>query len=122
VRPERDSASVDTLSERIFWSRRGAHCAFVGTLRAGDDGIRLTGRDPRSGLDVALSIPLGEVHQVHVAPADEGSAGDTNVVVELAGAEPILLRRVGARPLQTEMLARRLGALLQPPRLLIRGG
>jgi hypothetical protein len=113
---------VDTLSERIVWSRRGALCDFVGSLRAGDDGIRLTGRDPRSGLAVALSIPPGEVEQVHVAPADGDPGGDTNVVVELAGAEPILLRRLGAGPIQAEMLARKLGALFQPPPMLVRGG
>lgn len=122
ARAERDSHPVDTLIEKIAWSRRGVHNDFVGSLCAGDDGIRLTGRDPRSGLDVALSIPPEEVEQVHVAPADHELAGDLYVVVELAGAEPILLRRVGAGPVQAEVLARKLGALLQLPRLLVQGG
>jgi hypothetical protein len=112
---------VDTLSERIVWSRRGAKYDFVGSLYAGGDGIRLTGRDPKSGLDVALSIPPSEVEEVHVAPVDGDPAGDANVVVELVGAEPILLR-FGAGALRAEMLARKLGALLQPSRLLVRGG
>jgi hypothetical protein len=113
---------VDTLIEKVAWSRRGARNDFVGSLRAGDDGIRLTGRDPHSGLDVALSIPPGEVEEVHVAPADPELAGDVYVIVELAGAEPILLRRVGGGPVHAQVLARTLGSLLQPPRLLIQGG
>ncbi len=113
---------MDTLIEKIAWSRRGVHNDFVGSLRAGDDGIRLTGRDPRSGVDVALLIPPREVEQVHVAPADRELAGDLYVVIELVSAEPILLRRVGAGPVQAEVLARKLGALLRPSRLLVRGG
>jgi hypothetical protein len=113
---------VDTLIEKVAWSRRGVHNDFVGSLRAGYDGIRLTGRDPHSGLDVALSIPPGEVEEVHVAPADQELAGDLYVVVELTGSEPIFLRRVGAGPVQAEVLARKLGALLRPPRLLVQGG
>jgi hypothetical protein len=113
---------VDTLIEKIAWSRRGVHNDFVGSLRAGDEGILLTGRDPRSGLDVALSIPPEEVERVRVASADHELAGDLYVVVELAGAEPILLRRVGAGPVQAEVLARKLGALLHLPRLLVQGG
>jgi hypothetical protein len=113
---------VETLIEKIAWSRRGVDNDFVGSLCAGDDGIRLTGRDPRSGLDVALSIPPGEVEQVHVAPADHELAGDLYVVVELTGAEPILLRRVGAGPVQAEVLAQKLGSLLLPSRFLVQGG
>jgi hypothetical protein len=117
-----DTLIENTLIEKIAWSRRGVHNDFVGSLRAGDDGIRLTGRDPRSGLDVALSIPPEEVERVRVASADHELAGDLYVVVELAGAEPILLRRVGAGPVQAEVLARKLGALLHLPRLLVQGG
>jgi hypothetical protein len=107
--------AVDTLIEKIAWHRRGVRNDFVGSLRAGYDGIRLTGRDSQSGLDVALSIPPGEVEQVHVEPTN----GDLYVVVELADAEPIILRRAGAGPFQAQLLARRLAALLQPPRLLV---
>lgn len=109
---------VDTLIEKVAWHRRGVRNDFVGSLRAGYDGIRLTGRDPQSGVDVALSIPPREVEEVHVEPAN----GDLYVVVELADAEPIILRRAGAGPFQAQQLARKLGALLQPPQLLVQGG
>jgi hypothetical protein len=109
---------VDTLIEKIAWRRQGVRHDFVGSLRAGYDGLRLTGRDPDSGLDVALSIPPREVHDVHTAPAN----GDFCVVVELVDAEPIILRRAGAGPFQAQQLARKLAALLQPPHLLVQGG
>jgi hypothetical protein len=101
--------AVDTLVEHIAWRRRGGRNDFVGSLRAGDDGIRLTGRDPESGLDVALSIPPSEVEYVHV----DGANGEPFVVVELARAEPILVRRIGPGSDQSQLLARKLQALLK---------
>lgn len=106
---DRDGALVETFIDRIAWSRRGAQHDFVGSLRAGDDGIRLTGRDPRSGLDVALSIPPSEVEQVYVV----GANADPFVVVELARAEPILVHRVGPGSVQAHLLTRKLRALLK---------
>jgi hypothetical protein len=101
--------SVDAVLENIAWRRRGIRRDFVGSLRAGDDGIRLTGRDPQSGLDVALSIPRNEVEHVDVV----GANGDPFVVVELARAEPIFVRRIGPGSVQAQPLARKLGALLK---------
>ena len=100
---------METVVEQIAWRRRGGRNDFVGSLRAGDDGIRLTGRDSESGLDVALSIPQNEVERVHVG----GGNADSFVVVELARAEPILVRRVGPGSVQPQLLARRLRALLK---------
>jgi hypothetical protein len=113
---------VDTLIEKIGWRRRGVANDFVGSLRAGYDGIRLTGRDPASGVDVSLSIPPSEVEDVHVASANGELAGDLLVVVEFNDAEPIILRRAGAGPFQAQLLARKLGALLKAPRLFVQGG
>ena len=100
---------MDTVVEQIAWRRRGGRSDFVGSLRAEDDGIRLTGRDPASGLDVALSIPQSEVEHVHVV----GANGDPFVVVEFARAEPILVRRIGPGSVQSQALARKLRALLK---------
>jgi hypothetical protein len=116
--PGRDSLAVDTLIEKIAWHRRGIRTDFVGSLRAGYDGIRLTGRDPQTGLDLTLSIPPAEVEEVHVSSAN----GDLQVVVELVDGEPIILHTAGARPFQAQLLARKLDALLQPPQLLVQGG
>ena len=117
-----DSEAVDTLVEKVAWRRRGVRNDFVGSLRAGNDGIRLNGRDPQSGIDVALSIPSPEVERVHVEHANGDLDGDLYVVLELTEAEPIFLRQVGVGPLHARLLARRLGRLLRPPRLLALGG
>ena len=109
--------------ERIAWCRNGVRTHFVGALRAGEEGIRLTGRDPSSGIDVALSIPLAEVERVRVsASGNELVAGEPCVVLELGDSESILIRQVGAGPLQVHVLARRLGALTKAPALLAQGG
>jgi len=126
-------ASVFPMAWR--WQRllaaRGVHDSltrlvrtyFVGALRAGDEGIRLTGRDPSSGIDVALSIPLSEVECVRVsASGDELLAGEPCVVLELADSEPIFIRQVGVGACQVHVLARRLGALTEAPSLLAQGG
>jgi hypothetical protein len=113
----------ETFAEKIAWWRHGVRTYFVGVLRAGDEGIRLTGRDPVSGIEVALSIPLAEVERVRVsACGGELLAGEPCVVLELAESEPIFLRQVGVGPLQVHVLARRLGALTQAPSLLAQGG
>ena len=108
---------MDLLVERVAWKRRGGANDFVGSLRAGCNGIRLSGRDPRTGLDVTLSIPPDEVEHVYASPtaADE-------VVVELGEAEPIMLHGIQSGPLQAHQLARRLRGLLLLPRLHVPGG
>jgi hypothetical protein len=113
----------ETLVEKIAWCRNGGGTYFVGALRAGDEGIRLTGRDPSSGIDVALSIPLAEVECVRVSTSrKELLAREPCVVLELADSEPILVRQVGACPVQVHVLAWRLGALTEAPSLLAQGG
>jgi len=103
------------LIEGISWHRRGARSDFVGSLSAGDDGIRLQGRDPHSGLDVVLSIPPLELTGVHVSSTNgDGPEGtDRYVVLELERAQPILLRQVGGGFLPAQLLARKLAALLR---------
>ena len=108
---------MDLLVERVAWNRRGVANDFVGSLRAGCDGIRLDGRDPRTGVDVTLSIPSDEVEHVYASPTSS-----EQVIVELANAEPIVLRRIQAGPLQGRLLARRLRGLLLLPRLHVPGG
>lgn len=108
----------DALVERIAWSRQGAGRPCIGTLRAGDGGIELAGRDPVSGVEVSLSIPLAEVEDVHTT-----SPGARSVVLELAASEPIVLSRVGAGPSRMNLLADRLAALTRATRLpVVQGG
>jgi hypothetical protein len=108
-----------SLAERIVWRRQGVRHHYVGTLSAGEEGIRLTGRDAVVGIDVALSIPSCEIEDVRVAgPGDELLAGERCVVLELADSEGIFLREVGADPLHVHVLARSLGAGIRPPPIL----
>jgi hypothetical protein len=113
----------ETLGEKIAWRRQGVRSPYVGTLSAGEEGIRLTGRDPVSGIDVTLSIPLSEVEDVRVTgPGDELLAGERCVVLELADSEAIFLREVGVGPLHVHVLARSLGALTHARPVLAQGG
>jgi hypothetical protein len=112
-----------SLAERVIWRRQGVRNHYVGALSAGEEGVRLTGRDTVAGVDVAFSIPLSEIDDVHVAgPGDELLAGERCVVLELAGSNAIFLRKAGAGPLHVHVLARSLGALVGAPQLLAQGG
>ena len=110
---------MNALVKRVVWQRRGAQSDFAGTLCVDDEGVRLTGRDRRSGIDVTMSIPLGEIadvrtcldHRSHVA-----------VVLDLGDAEPILLHPLGVGALAAEGLAHKLTALVRRPPMLVPGG
>jgi hypothetical protein len=103
----------EQLVENIAWQRQGARASLLGALRAGDDGIRLSGRDPASGLEVNLSIPWPELAGVRVSETgDEFPGSERCLVLELARSKAILLRELGARPLGLPVLARRLGGLI----------
>jgi hypothetical protein len=111
------------LAARIVWRRQGVRPHYVGTLSSGDEGIRLTGRDAAVGVEVALSIPLCEIHDVRLGgPDEELLVGERCVVLELEGSEAIFLRELGAGPFQAHVLARSLGALIRAPQLLAQGG
>jgi hypothetical protein len=110
-------------SGKIAW-RRGEHGpTYVGAVSQGDDTIRLTGRDPVLGIDVALSIPVSEIEYVGVSETAAGSVdGSPFVVLDLSGSEPIQLRPVGGNSLGVHLLARGLGALTPVPIVLAQGG
>ena len=113
----------ETFVEKIAWRRNGVRGQFVGRLRAGDEGIRLTGRDPASGVQLALSIPPDEVERVRVSSTgDELLAGEPCVVLELAGSRAIFLREMGAGPLHAHLLARSLDALTHASPVFVQGG
>jgi hypothetical protein len=111
------------FADRVAWCRRGTRLHYVGTLSGGAWGVRLAGRDPISGLEVALSIPLHEIDSVHVSRnPDEMLAGERCVVLELADSDPILLREIGTGSLHVRELARALAALSVSPVLAVQGG
>jgi len=94
---------------KIAW-RRGGGATYVGSISRGPDAIRLTGRDPILGIDVALSVPIDEIEHVGVSGAAESSAAaDPCVIVDLADSEAIYLRPLGRGPLQVHLFARAIG-------------
>lgn len=98
--------------DRIAWRRRGRRGQYVGALAAGDAGIRLTGRDTASGLEISLAIPFEEIAGAHVSRTRaESLGGQRAVVIELADSDPILVREVGVGPSHVHALARRLAAV-----------
>jgi hypothetical protein len=96
------------LAERIAWRRRSAQHQYVGRLQALSDRLRLVGREPESGIDVALSIPFREIETIRASGrAAERVFGEPGIVVELVESEPIFLRELGS-PRAPGLLAREL--------------
>lgn len=113
--PRPDETTVQAMTEqtveRIAWRRRGRRRQYVGALAAGDAGIRLTGREVSSGLEVSLAIPREEIEGAHVSRTRaESLGGQRAVVIELADSDPILVCEVGVGPSHVHALARRLAA------------
>ncbi len=107
---------------KIAW-RRGEHGpTYVGAVSRSTDAIRLTGRDPNLGIDVALSIPVEEIEDVRVVEAAARSIdGGPFVVLDLPESEPIHLRPVGGSSLDVHRLARAMGTT-PAPTVLVQGG
>jgi hypothetical protein len=113
----------ETEGARIAWQRGLRGRTYVGAVSHGEDTIRLTGRDPVLGIDVALSIPIGEVECVGVVETTGGLVdGGPYVVLDLQGSEPIHLRPVQGSSLGVHLLARALGSLIPTPTVLAQGG
>jgi hypothetical protein len=108
----------ETDGAKIAWRRGERGPIYVGAVSRGEDSIRLTGRDPILGIDVALSIPLEEVEYIGVAETGTGAF----VVLDLSGSEPIHLRPIGGHSLDVHLLARTLGTLTPGPTVLAQGG
>lgn len=103
-----------TRGEQIAWRRAGGSRERLGSLLVGETTLRLGGRDPESGLEVALSIPLAEIEDVRLSRAGaETVRGEDAVVLDLAGSRAICLRELGAAG--QDRLARRLRALAIGP-------
>jgi hypothetical protein len=99
----------EVLAERIAWRRRSVRRHYVGTLSGDTDALHLAGREPGSGIEVSLSIPLREIDRVRVSGAElERVVGEPAVVLEFSDSEPILLREIGVGHLRPKALAARL--------------
>jgi hypothetical protein len=112
----------ETNRVKIAWRRGERGPTYIGDASRTADAIRLTGRDPVLGIDVALSIPLAEVEHIGIAEESSGSAdGSSFVVLRLPGSKPIHLRPVGGSSLDVHLLARAMG-LAPAPAQLVQGG
>jgi hypothetical protein len=100
----------ETNAVKIAWHRGERGPTYIGGVSRTADAIRLTGRDPVLGIDVALSIPLEEVEHIGIAEGPSGSSdGGSFVVLCLPGSEPIQLRPVAGNSLDVHLLARAMG-------------
>jgi hypothetical protein len=109
----------DTLiCGKAAWRRENATHHYVGSISGSDEGLRLTGRDPATGIRVTLLIPPEEIEGVRASESwDERVVGEVCVVLELAFSTPILLREIAAGPLDPGALARRIARVVRPPAL-----
>ena len=78
----------ETVASRVAWHRRGPGPTYVGAVSRGPEAVRLSGRDPQSGIDVSLTIPSGQVaisntRETGKAPAAEGLERSTVEQYEL---------------------------------------
>jgi hypothetical protein len=113
----------EMVASRVAWHRRGPGPTYVGAVSRGPEAVRLTGRDPQSGIDVALTIPVVGIEHVGVeVPVDGSLHGERCVVLDLADSEAIYLRPLGDAPLHVNLLARALGVLTSPAAVLTQGG
>jgi len=104
----------ELLAERVAWRRKSQGHQYVGLLLALPDRLRLVGREPTFGIDVALSIPFTEIESVRPATrATEKVLGEPGVTLELAGSEPIFLRELGSRR-EPRRLAETLSLIASP--------
>jgi hypothetical protein len=99
----------ETNSAKIAWRRGERGPTYVGTVSRSADTIRLTGRDPILGIDVALSIPIEEIEDVVVEEVAGSIDGSPFVVLGLPTSEPIHLWPVGGSSLDVHLLARTMG-------------
>src|SRR5439155_8374402 len=83
----------EALTERVAWRRKSLDRQYLGRLFVLPDRLRLVGREPSLGIEMALSIPFSKVRLVRAARRRaERVLGETGVVLDLADSEPIFLR------------------------------
>jgi hypothetical protein len=74
----------------VIWRRRNGP-DYVGAVEFVDGFVRLVGRDPGSGIDVSLSIPVEQIETVR-------RSGAGGLVLELTESQAIYVRGLGDDP------------------------
>lgn len=95
-------------AEKVAWRRRNGRDHYVGRLDAGGGAVRLVGRKPATGIELALTIPFEEIERVRASESlDETLVGEPCVVIEPAHSSAIFVREVGTgKPPPVELAAR----------------
>ncbi len=81
----------------VTWRRRNGP-EYVGAVELVERYVRFVGRDPESGIDVSLSIPVEQIEAVR-------SSGADGVVLELTESREIYVRGLGDDPAVPASLA-----------------
>jgi hypothetical protein len=106
----------ELIAERVAWRRRSVRHHYVGRLWGGEGVIRFVGRDPGTGIEVSLSIPLEEIERIRLSHSDdEPVVAGPGVVLELADSEEIFLRELFPSVASPQALAARLDRLGSRP-------
>lgn len=115
--PRVDAVPVNELiAERVAWKRRNVRHHYVGRLWGGEGVIRFVGREPGTGIEVSLSVPLEEIERVRLSSsADETVVAGLGVVLELADSEAIFVREISPGGAYPHHLAARLDRLCRRP-------
>jgi hypothetical protein len=106
----------ELIAQRVAWRRRSVRHHYVGRLWGGEGVIRFVGREPGTGIEVSLSIPLEEIERVRLsASPDETVVAGAGVMLELAGSEAVFLREIAPGGIAPDHLAARLDRLCARP-------
>ena len=106
----------ELISERVAWRRRSVRHHYVGRLWGGEGVIRFIGREPGTGIEVSLSIPLEEIERIRLSHSDDETVvAGPGVVLELADSEEIFLRELFPSVASPQALPSRLDRLGRRP-------
>jgi hypothetical protein len=106
----------ELIADRVAWRRRNVRHHYVGRLWGGEGVLRFVGREPGTGIEVSLCVPLHEIEHVGLSDSpDETVVGGPCVVLELADTEAIYLREIAPGGASPEHLAARLDRLFCRP-------
>jgi hypothetical protein len=98
------------MSEPVVWRRVNVPSACIGDADVSGAALRLSGREPVSGVEISLAIPFSEIERVRTSrTAAEELGGEPSVVLELTASPPVCLRATGTRATLPVRLGRMLG-------------
>jgi hypothetical protein len=113
----RNVTAIPTVKRVVWRDEQNPRRSYLGYMAFLDDAFRLAGREEQSGIDAALTVPHAAVCEIRTCacvPVEPDAR--TEIMLDLLGGAPIVLRPLGGSEVQTEALARRLRTAIRPPR------